>query len=271
MQDQARLVRVLDEVVIDEQLPAHVDRNHVGWGLEVRDRHRVGAAHVDGEGGPCLGQHNAVVEPLSLVLGPWLLGVFALGRAREASQHDVLPQRQHIARGHLLAVQPDDVEAALAEELERIGWRDPAEAEDALQETFLTMVEKISAFKGQSQIYTWLYRIATNVALMKMRSKKGRTDLSIDEHEITEKVHRGEYASLPDNPEEVLGKSELKEYLDRAVSNLPPQYRSVFILRDIEQQSTRETSEILDITEDNVKTRLRRARMMLRDELKEVF
>ena len=147
--------------------------------------------------------------------------------------------------------------------------RDPHEAEDALQETFLTMIEKISTFKGESQIYTWLYRIASNVALMKMRKQKGKQDVSIDEHEVTGRVHAGEMTPLPPNPEELAGNTELKQYIDKAVGNLPPVYRSVFILRDVEQQSTRETADLLGISEDNVKTRLRRARMMLRDELAE--
>jgi len=147
--------------------------------------------------------------------------------------------------------------------------RDSHEAEDALQETFITMIEKIGSFKGQSQLYTWLYRIASNIALMKLRSRTGKMSTTIDEAALPEKVHGSNFLTVPDNPEERINNKELKEILNWAIGMLPPNYRSVFVLRDEEQLSVRETAGILGISKDNVKTRLRRARMTLRDLLAE--
>lgn len=149
--------------------------------------------------------------------------------------------------------------------------RNNEEAEDALQETFLTMLQKIPAFRGGSRLYTWLYRIAVNIALMKLRSKQRSIRVSIDENALAERIHSGAVAALPEQPEEILDKKELREILDRAIDQLPAHFRSVFILRDIEQLSVRETAKILGISEDNVKTRLRRARIFLRDKLAERF
>lgn len=149
--------------------------------------------------------------------------------------------------------------------------RDRAEAEDALQETFLTMIEKIDSFKGSSQLYTWLYRIASNIALMKIRSRSGRVSVEIDENAVSSRVHSGKYLTIPENPEEKMNKVELSEILDNAIKQLSPNFQQVFVLRDIEQMSGKETAEILGISEDNVKTRLRRARMALRDFLSEAM
>ncbi len=147
--------------------------------------------------------------------------------------------------------------------------RTQEEAEDALQETFITMVEKLDTFRGHSGIYTWLYRIATNIALMRLRSGQKSKRLTIDESIVSENVHDGNVTPFPEQPDRMLHNKELKEVLDKAVENLPPPYRAVFILRDIEQLSVRESARILKISEDNVKTRLRRARIFLREELAE--
>ena len=147
--------------------------------------------------------------------------------------------------------------------------RNKEEAEDALQETFITMIEKISTFEEQSKLYTWLYRVATNVALMKLRSKSKEQTLEIDENIISEKVTGGAISLIPPNPEKEFGKKEIKGILDEGIKLLPEIYRSAFILKDIEQLSIKETSDILGISEDNVKTRVRRARIYLREFLSE--
>ena len=124
--------------------------------------------------------------------------------------------------------------------------RNKEDAEDILQETFLTVVEKLHTFDGRSGFFTWIYRIATNASLMKLRKKKlVFKDLGNDE--------------------------EVKTKINEAVNKLSDIYRSVFVLRDIESLSIKETSEILNITEENVKIRLRRARQFLRDILSEYF
>jgi RNA polymerase sigma-70 factor (ECF subfamily) len=147
--------------------------------------------------------------------------------------------------------------------------RNEQEAQDALQETFITMFKKISTFGGKSSLFTWLYRIATNVALMKLRSRQKIDELDIDDSKISDDVHSGAMASFPSQPDFELHRKETKQALDEAIGNLPAKYRSVFILRDIEQLPIVEASKILNISEENVKTRLRRARIFLRNELAE--
>lgn len=147
--------------------------------------------------------------------------------------------------------------------------RNKEEAEDALQETFITMIEKLSTFEEQSKLYTWLYRVATNVALMKLRSKQKEQILEIDENIISEKVTGGTISTIPENPEKEFGKKEIKRTIDEGIKLLPEIYRSAFILKDIEQLPIKDISEILDIKEDNVKTRVRRARIYLREFLSE--
>lgn len=149
--------------------------------------------------------------------------------------------------------------------------RDREEAEDALQETFITMIEKISTFRSKSQFYTWLYRIATNTALMKIRSRKNIKRMTIDEQVMSEEIHSGNITPFPVQPDKEFSKKELQEALDSAVKKLSAPYNSVFILRDIEQLSVRETAKILNISEDTVKTRLRRARIFLRNQLAETL
>lgn len=141
------------------------------------------------------------------------------------------------------------------------------EAADVLQETFIKVFEKIHTFDGRSDFFTWLYRIATNLSLMKLRKNK-RTVLSDDD--IEQQFDRPdtttiqEWQSLP--LKEMLS-VEFRRHLDEAVDSLPEIYRSIFILRDLEGLSIKEASKILGITETNVKVRLKRARMYLREKL----
>jgi len=142
------------------------------------------------------------------------------------------------------------------------------DAEDVLQETFLKAYRGIKSFDGRSKISTWLFRIATNEALMILRRK--HPDLvSIDEPVETEDgeqepVQIIDWCCLPEN--ELLSE-ETREKLDAAVQKLPESLRIVFILRDIDDLSTHETAEVLDLSDTAVKTRLSRARLRLREEL----
>jgi RNA polymerase sigma-70 factor (ECF subfamily) len=141
------------------------------------------------------------------------------------------------------------------------------DAEDLLQETFIKVFENLKNFEGKSNLYTWIYRIATNLALMKMR--KGKNEMLVDDfiekYDVPEeRQSTGEVIPMP--MYSILNK-ELKTELDTALDKLPDIYKTVFILRDIEGLSTREASKVLDITENNVKVRLKRARNYLRDEL----
>ncbi len=141
------------------------------------------------------------------------------------------------------------------------------DAEDVLQETFIIMLNKLNTFEGKSSLYTWLYRVATNVALGKLRKKKNIDDSrSYDKIEF-ENISSLEIADWPDHLSEEFDTEEFHKCLQRAMDELPDHYRAVFILRDLEGHSTRNTAKILEISEANVKVRLMRARLYLRDQL----
>lgn len=145
---------------------------------------------------------------------------------------------------------------------------DPQDAEDVLQETFLKAYRHLSGFDGRSSISTWLYRIATNEALMLLRRK--RVDaVSIDEPQEQETGEQ-EPLEIVDwccMPEEELMSAESVAHLDEAIGRLPTSLRVVFVLRDIQGLSTREVGEVLNLSETAVKTRLSRARLKLREDL----
>lgn len=142
------------------------------------------------------------------------------------------------------------------------------DAEDVLQETFFKAYRGLKSFDGRSKLSTWLFRIATNEALMILR-RKHPDFISIDEPVETEDgeqepVQIIDWCCLPEN--ELLSE-ETKEKLDAAVQKLPESLRIVFILRDINDLSTHETAEVLDLSDTAVKTRLSRARLRLREDL----
>lgn len=146
------------------------------------------------------------------------------------------------------------------------------DAEDVLQETFLKAYRGIKSFDGRSKISTWLFRIATNEALMVIRKKHPDT-VSIDEPVETEEGEQ-EPLQIIDwccLPEEELLSEETRQKLDAAAQKLPQRLKVVFILRDIDDLSTHETAEVLGLSDTAVKTRLSRARLRLREELSAYF
>jgi RNA polymerase sigma-70 factor (ECF subfamily) len=148
----------------------------------------------------------------------------------------------------------------------------PQDAEDILQETFIKAFRNLDRFDGRASISTWLFRIATNESLMLLR-KKRPDSISVDapwedEAEEQEPLQIIDWCCLPETE---FMSSEVREHLDLAVDNLPTSLKVVFILRDIEGLSTRETANVLDISETAVKTRLSRARLRLREELTSYF
>lgn len=169
--------------------------------------------------------------------------------------------------------------AALVDEyspkLHRLALRmlgDPYEAEDILQETFLKAFRNLDRFEGRSSIGTWLYRITANEALMRLRKNSPET-VAIDEpieapdgHLITRELK--DWCCLP---EKEFMSNEAQSKLDQAIAELSPALRSTFILRDLHGLSTRESSEILEVSEAAIKTRLLRARLQLRDSLSDYF
>jgi RNA polymerase sigma-70 factor (ECF subfamily) len=147
------------------------------------------------------------------------------------------------------------------------------DAEDVLQETFIKAFKSLKSFQGKSQLSTWLYRIALNEALMLLRKRKPESPIFTADEETDSAI------GLPvENivdwcylPEETLLTQETRQKLDDGIKNLPENLRTVFILRDLEDLSTAETAQTLNLTENNVKTRLLRARLKIREELSIYF
>jgi RNA polymerase sigma-70 factor (ECF subfamily) len=146
------------------------------------------------------------------------------------------------------------------------------DAEDVLQETFLKAYRHLNGFDGRSKLSTWLFRIATNEALMMLRRQRPDV-VSIDEPIETED---GEFDGVQIidwccMPEKELMSSEARQNLDIAIDKLPYNLKIVVVLRDIENMSTQETAEVLGLSETAVKTRLSRARLRLREDLSVYF
>ncbi len=149
--------------------------------------------------------------------------------------------------------------------------RNREEAEDVLQETFLTVINKLDTFDGRSSFFTWVYRIATNAALMLLRKKKIRRANFRDNDLDPEQMYLSNVVDWSQDPTAHIENTEIKQRIDEALATLKEKYKTVFVLRDIEGLSTRETAEILDISEENVKIRLLRARQALRNYLSQYY
>jgi RNA polymerase sigma-70 factor (ECF subfamily) len=146
------------------------------------------------------------------------------------------------------------------------------DAEDVLQETFMKAYEHLDQFQGNSKFYTWIVRIAVNQALMKLRRRKTDKSVSLDEAIDTgEDTIVREIAAWDEDPEERFSREELGDILDTAIQGLEPPYRSVFVLRDIDELSTEETADALGLSVPAVKSRLLRARLQLREKLTRYF
>lgn len=143
--------------------------------------------------------------------------------------------------------------------------RDRDKAENTMQETFLSMVKSFHQFDSKSKLSTWLYRIVVNNCLMEARKNKRYqyVDVETDDSLFDEK-YIADWNSLPIKNLET---KELRQILDNAISNLAPEYRIVFTLRDVEQLSTEETAKLTELSVPAVKSRLHRARAYLRKEL----
>jgi RNA polymerase sigma-70 factor (ECF subfamily) len=143
---------------------------------------------------------------------------------------------------------------------------DPDRAEDILQETFVNAYRAIDRFEGRSHISTWLYRIAHNAVLMRLRKEKGSPDFQSleDDVDLDTLVVADQWEN---GPERRLLQAELLQKMDEALANLSESLRIVFVLRDIDGLSTAQTAEVLDLSETAVKSRLHRARLALRKQL----
>jgi len=149
------------------------------------------------------------------------------------------------------------------------------DAEDVVQTTFLAVVEHLGSFRGDASFKTWITRMLTNNALKTLAKRKGLPSISLDaaiaEDETGTIPNPGYIANWKGEPSRLVERSELRHILAGAVDALPEKYRLVFVLRDVEGLSVRETADALDITEGNVRVRLLRARLDLREKLTKVF
>ena len=146
------------------------------------------------------------------------------------------------------------------------------DAEDITQDVFFKAFQKLDQFKGDSKFSTWLVRIAVNESLMRLRKRKTSKTVSMDQDVQTEEgsIPR-DFAEWRPNPEQIYSQSELGDILRKTIAGLPPGFRTVFTLRDIENLSTEETAEALKLSVPAVKSRLLRARLQLRERLSRYF
>jgi RNA polymerase sigma-70 factor (ECF subfamily) len=139
--------------------------------------------------------------------------------------------------------------------------RDDGEAEDVMQAAYVSAYEHLGQFAGRAPFSTWLTRIAVHEALQRLR-KRGRLD-QLDDPEDGDGPGANMAETSPD-PEQVTTRAELRQLLEEAILDLPEQYRAVLVLRDVEELSTAETADALNLTEENVKVRLHRGHGMVR-------
>jgi len=153
--------------------------------------------------------------------------------------------------------------------------RQAQDAEEVVQQTFLSVIEHLEGFREEARFSTWLMRIATNHALVLLRKRKRHRAIPlVDDRsdESYDSVPRPEFiAQWRETPETIAVNRETRQLLDEALDKLDEKYRLVFVLRDVEGLSTAETAEALGISVSNTKVRLLRARLMLREHLTRVF
>jgi len=187
---------------------------------------------------------------------------------------EIIPESQLVAK----AIQGDKTALAdIVAQNERLVYNtalrllaDPKEAECVLQETFLKVSQALPEFKAQSSLSTWIYRIATNYALMRIRSRK-KAPSSIDdvESQVSSSSLENFNRSVGNNPLRAVMNVELRDAMEKAIAELPAKFRSVFVLKDIEGYSLKEIADMLALSLAAVKSNLHRARLFLRDRLAE--
>ncbi len=154
--------------------------------------------------------------------------------------------------------------------------RQEQDAEDVTQQTFLSALENLSGFRGESSFATWLLRIATHAALKVIRKRRGLDTVSLEEttHPAEEGAatpHPEYIADWRQSPEQLVQQNETRQLVEAALADLDEKHRLVFLLRDVEGLSVKETADALGLSEANVKVRLLRARLQLRERLTRYF
>jgi RNA polymerase sigma-70 factor (ECF subfamily) len=142
--------------------------------------------------------------------------------------------------------------------------RHDAEAEDVMQEAYVRAFAHLGDFAGRASFSTWLLRIAANEAMARLRRGRRFLSAAVDIGDEEAEMVLSALASPERNPEDQAGTAELRSLLTEVIDALPERYRAVFVLREVEGLSTAETAEALELTAENVKVRLHRARALLR-------
>jgi RNA polymerase sigma-70 factor (ECF subfamily) len=154
--------------------------------------------------------------------------------------------------------------------LARTVLRDDAEAEDTVQEAYLRAFSALSGFRGEASLATWLTRIALNEALSRKRKQRPTTELAAAEIVPPTSAQIIAFPNLNvTDPERTMAQDQIRKLLESSIDALPEAFRVVFVLRDVEEMSTEEAASFLGIRPETVKTRLHRARRMLREALHE--
>jgi RNA polymerase sigma-70 factor, ECF subfamily len=146
--------------------------------------------------------------------------------------------------------------------------KNDSEAEDAVQEAYIRAFIHLESFRGDSSLGTWLSRIVINEALGRLRTRRPSVDLAVfDEPRTVAEIIQFPFATKPDDPERTMAQRQLLQLVEQATDNLPDAYRIVFTARVIEGMSVEEAAEVLDLKPETVKTRLHRARRLVREQL----
>jgi RNA polymerase sigma-70 factor (ECF subfamily) len=188
------------------------------------------------------------------------------------------PQHDHRTDADLVGLAREKDEMAIRELIRRCNKQlfrvargilhDDAEAEDVVQAAYVAAFTKLDSFRGEASFQTWITRIAMNEAYARLRKQAHVVDLA----EYRKEAEGGMASTMrppPTTPESELGRAEIRAFLERAIDALPAPLRLTYVLRDVQEMSTREVATLLDINAITVKTRLYRARRRLRDEFKQ--
>lgn len=207
---------------------------------------------------PVAGEYNPAIKSMALPIPPETTDAELVRRAQagELEAFEALTSR-HEQRVFALAMRM---------------LRHEQDAEDVTQQTFLNALENLEGFRGEASFSTWLLRIASHAALKVIRKRKGLNTVSLEEatepSEGFDSIPHPEFiADWRQSPEKLVHQNEVRRLLDEALSRLDEKHRLVFLLRDVEGFSVRETADALNLSEANVKVRLLRARLQLREQL----
>jgi RNA polymerase sigma-70 factor (ECF subfamily) len=149
--------------------------------------------------------------------------------------------------------------------------RNEEDAEEILQDVFVTVHKKIDKFEGKSAFSSWLYRVTANTAFMKLRKRRQTPSVSLEDFGAGVKESWVSKRSEDCDVDYISSRHELRGELEEAIERLPEEYRAIFLLRDVDGLSSQEVGEILNISVPAVKSRLHRSRLMLRKKLQKYY